>query len=101
MAPFPLPSWRWKEQIVQLVHPVRPIDGGHSHGARACATPVGEKAIEVAETPDHPYSLVMACWGLGWLYNVRGAFDQASALLERGLANSRKWELSAWLPNDL
>jgi hypothetical protein len=43
----------------------------------------------------------MACWGLGWLYNVRGAFDQASALLERGLANSRKWELSAWLPNDL
>jgi hypothetical protein len=24
----------------QLVHAVRPIDGGHSHGARACATPL-------------------------------------------------------------
>jgi DNA-binding SARP family transcriptional activator/tetratricopeptide (TPR) repeat protein len=62
---------------------------------------LGKKAIEVGKALDHPYSLVMACWGLGWLYNVRGVFDQAIALLEAGHAISRKWELSSWLPNNL
>jgi tetratricopeptide (TPR) repeat protein len=41
----------------------------------------------------------MACWGLGWLYNVRGEFAHAVPLLERAHAISRKWELSSWLAN--
>jgi tetratricopeptide (TPR) repeat protein len=62
---------------------------------------LGKKAVAVAEALDHPYSLVMACWGLGWLSNIRGAFDDAIALLERACAISRKWEFAVWLPNGL
>src|SRR5215831_6584073 len=65
----------------------------------ARAVVFGQKAIEAAEALDHPASLVMACWGLGWFSNLRGAFDQSLSLLERAHAICTKWELSSWLAN--
>jgi hypothetical protein len=33
----------------------------------------GQGALRLAEAVDHPFSLVMACWFLGWLCNSAGA----------------------------
>jgi tetratricopeptide (TPR) repeat protein len=47
------------------------------------------RAIELAETVDHPYSAAVAWAALGHLYTERGDFDQARAWLERSLAQCR------------
>ena len=62
-------------------------------------TRLGREAIRIAERLDHPYSLVMACWGLGWLHNVRGEVDAAITPLERALAVATRWECVVWFPN--
>ena len=43
------------------------------------------EAIQIAETVDHPYNLIVACFGLGLLYLIKGDFDDATPVLERGL----------------
>jgi tetratricopeptide (TPR) repeat protein len=62
---------------------------------------LGQTAVARGEALDHPYSLVMACWCLGWLCNIRGAFGDAIGLLERACAIARKWDFAVWLPNGL
>ncbi len=54
----------------------------------------GQAALHLAEAVDHPYSLVVAGWWLGWLYGVKGEFSQAVRLLERSLALAREWNLA-------
>ena len=54
----------------------------------------GEEGIRLAETLDHPYSLAFVCWVLANLQITRGEFSHAAALLERGLALSREWNLT-------
>ncbi|MBI2466849.1 MAG: hypothetical protein HYV62_03375 [Candidatus Rokubacteria bacterium] len=44
-----------------------------------------EEAVQIAQAVDHPYSLVVACFGLGALHLVRGDLEQAIPVLERGL----------------
>jgi tetratricopeptide (TPR) repeat protein len=57
------------------------FDEGQAHG---------REAIRIAEGIDHPYSLVSACWGLGYLHVVQGAFAEAMLVLERALATARE-----------
>jgi class 3 adenylate cyclase/tetratricopeptide (TPR) repeat protein len=45
----------------------------------------GEEAVQLAEAVDHPYSLIIACFGLGALLILKGDLDKAVAVLERGL----------------
>ena len=57
-----------------------------------------EEGIRVAEALDHPYSLIVACWSLGLLYDVKGDPDNAVRVLERGLALCREWKLTVLAP---
>ncbi len=58
----------------------------------------GHKAVQLAETLNHPYSLAFACRGLGHVYGIRGDFRHAAPLLERGVALCREWNLQFLTP---
>ena len=55
-------------------------------GAFAEGRVYGEDALQLAETVDHPYSLMWACSGLGHLCLRQGALSQAIHVFERALA---------------
>jgi DNA-binding winged helix-turn-helix (wHTH) protein/class 3 adenylate cyclase/tetratricopeptide (TPR) repeat protein len=46
----------------------------------------GEAALRLAEAVDHPFSLALACAGVGHLCLRQGALSEAIRVLERGLA---------------
>jgi len=83
-----------------------PASGAHNYLALALAErgefdegiTLGQEGIRLAEVADHPFSLVLACWGLAHLYGLRGELNHAVRLLERGLALSREWNLTVLLP---
>ena len=50
------------------------------------AAPYADDAMRAAEESNHPYSIAYAYYGAGILFLVKGDFDQAITLLERGLA---------------
>jgi tetratricopeptide (TPR) repeat protein len=58
----------------------------------------GQEAIRIAETLDHPYSLIVACHGLAYLSSVRGELSHADQLLERAIVLSRDWNITLWTP---
>ena len=58
----------------------------------------GREAIRLAEENNRPYTIVSACWGLGYLYGVKGDFDSAILLLDRALACTRGAGLVRLLP---
>ena len=49
----------------------------------------GQEAIRIAESVDHPYTLVHAEFGVGLLHLRRGDIDGAISVLERGVALCR------------
>ena len=55
-------------------------------GAFAEGRSYGEDALRLAETVDHPYSLIWACSGLGHFFLRQGALSQAIHAFERALA---------------
>ncbi|HSD41159.1 MAG TPA: adenylate/guanylate cyclase domain-containing protein [Burkholderiales bacterium] len=59
---------------------------------------LGHKAVQLAETLNHPYSLAFACRGLGHVYGVTGDLRHAVPLLERGVALCREWNLHFLAP---
>jgi tetratricopeptide (TPR) repeat protein len=59
---------------------------------------VGREAVRLAEEIDRPYTLVSACWGLGYLHGVRGDLDAATQLLDRALTAARGAGLTRLLP---
>ena len=61
-------------------------------GEFADALPRGEEAIRIAETVDHPYSLLAAYFGVGGLHLRRGEIGRAAAFLERALDLCRVWD---------
>jgi class 3 adenylate cyclase/tetratricopeptide (TPR) repeat protein len=58
----------------------------------------GEDAMQIAETGDHPYSLIIACVGLGTLYLQQGELPRAIEVLERGAALSQAENLAQLFP---
>ncbi len=54
-------------------------------GAFVEGTPNGEEGVRIAEAANHPFSVTVACWGVGGLYLYRGDFPKAISVLERGL----------------
>jgi class 3 adenylate cyclase len=58
----------------------------------------GEEAVALAEAADHAYSRVLAAWGLGTLYVVRGDPERAIAVLERGLVVTRMADIPLLFP---
>jgi tetratricopeptide (TPR) repeat protein len=57
-----------------------------------------KEGIRLAKAVDHPFTLVLACWGLSYLYGLRGDLGLAIRLLERGLSLSREWNLTVLSP---
>jgi tetratricopeptide (TPR) repeat protein len=47
---------------------------------------VGEDAVRLAEELEHPYSIAVALWHVGWLYLRQGDVHTAISVHERGLA---------------
>ena len=58
----------------------------------------GQQAIRIAETLDHPFSLVVACLDLAYLKRVRGELSQAAHLVERAVAQCREWNITTHTP---
>src|SRR5260370_25305347 len=59
----------------------------------------GAEGVRIAEAADHPFSLVVACLGLGSVYLLKGDLPEAIRVLDRGVDLCRKWTLPAWFPN--
>ena len=59
----------------------------------------GHEAIRIAEALDHPYSIVFACLGLGYLNSVRGELSPAVRLCERAVALCRDWNITVYTPH--
>jgi tetratricopeptide (TPR) repeat protein len=55
-------------------------------GEFAAGIPYGEEAIRIAEAVNHPFSRVIADWGMGYLYLYKADLSKAISVLERGLA---------------
>jgi class 3 adenylate cyclase/tetratricopeptide (TPR) repeat protein len=58
----------------------------------------GQEGIRLAEAVDHSFSLVVACWGLAYLYGLMGELSPAVRLLERGLTLTRECNLTGVSP---
>jgi tetratricopeptide (TPR) repeat protein len=54
------------------------------------------EAVRIAETADHPFTLVEALTALGGVSLLKGDLHDAIAVLERGLALSREWKFQPW-----
>jgi tetratricopeptide (TPR) repeat protein len=59
---------------------------------------VGGEAVRLAESVDHPPSLLVARAGLGVLQLRRGAFEAAIAELEPALRLTETWHTPLWFP---
>jgi tetratricopeptide (TPR) repeat protein len=62
------------------------------------AAPYAEEAIRVADDSHHPYSIAYAYYGAGILFLIKGSFDRAIELLERGLATCDTAEIPVQRP---
>src|SRR5262245_50954453 len=62
-------------------------------GAFAEGITSGEEAIRIAEAVDHPFSRVMAYWGIGNLYLYKGDLAKAISRLDRGLELCQTWNI--------
>jgi class 3 adenylate cyclase/tetratricopeptide (TPR) repeat protein len=58
----------------------------------------GQKAIQLAESLDHPFSLIWASMNLGRLEYLRGEFNRAIMPLERAVALSNEWNIAYLTP---
>ena len=58
----------------------------------------GEEGLQIAEGADHPYSIMLAHFGVGRVYLSKGDFAKAIPALERALALSRVWNIPIWFP---
>jgi class 3 adenylate cyclase/tetratricopeptide (TPR) repeat protein len=54
----------------------------------------GEESIRIAESANHPHSIIEARAALGRVYLARGDLEKSIALFEQGLAPSRAWNMS-------
>jgi class 3 adenylate cyclase/tetratricopeptide (TPR) repeat protein len=67
-------------------------------GAFAEGIAVGEAAIRIAESVEHPINLIVACSGIGAVYFRQGDLRRAIPVLERGVEVSRRWNVPLWFP---
>jgi tetratricopeptide (TPR) repeat protein len=67
-------------------------------GEFAAGTARGEEGVRIAETMDHPFSLIWAYHGIGKLYVAQGAFHQGIMVLARGLELCQAWDIPTLFP---
>ena len=59
---------------------------------------IGEEAVRIAESGDHPYSQVQAGFGLGMVYAIQGRTELAIPALEQGLVVARLEKIPFLVP---
>jgi tetratricopeptide (TPR) repeat protein len=59
---------------------------------------LGDEGLQSAEEDDHPVSLMLASWGLGWLALRQGDLPQAILRLERAAGICQDADLPTWYP---
>ena len=59
---------------------------------------VGEEALRIAQSAEHPYSQVQAVFGLGTVYAIQGRADLAIPALEQGLVVARLEKIHFLVP---
>jgi len=62
------------------------------------AVALGEEAVAMVQSGDHPLSRAVAYAGLGWAYLRRGHIDSAIVALEQGLQAVRAGNSPLWFP---
>jgi class 3 adenylate cyclase/tetratricopeptide (TPR) repeat protein len=62
-------------------------------GRFADAIALGEEAVRIADSADHPHSVIEARAALGRVHLDKGELERAIALFETGLAPSRAWNI--------
>jgi tetratricopeptide (TPR) repeat protein len=67
-------------------------------GAFAEGAASGEEAVRIADSAEHPFSLTVACFGLGDLSLSQGNLSVATRVLERGLLVCRNASIHTWFP---
>jgi tetratricopeptide (TPR) repeat protein len=59
---------------------------------------LGEEALRMAETREHPNNVITATFGLGHVLLAQGDLDRATGVLERGVELARRTGNVHWLP---
>jgi class 3 adenylate cyclase/tetratricopeptide (TPR) repeat protein len=67
-------------------------------GSFAEGAATGEEGSQIAQTVNHPLSLMFVDLGAGELYLVQGELARAIPILERGVATCQTWDFPSWLP---
>jgi tetratricopeptide (TPR) repeat protein len=62
-------------------------------GAFAEGLALADDTLQLAEADGHPYTLVLAHAGVGYLYLVKGEIPRAIALFDQGLELCRVWDI--------
>ena len=58
----------------------------------------GAEGVRLAEALDHPYSRIMASWGLAYLHETKGELAAGIDLLTRAAALAREWTIAMLAP---
>jgi tetratricopeptide (TPR) repeat protein len=58
----------------------------------------GEEGVQIAEAVDHPFSLAVACCGIGILFLRKGDLARAISALERALGVCQDWHIPLMFP---
>ncbi|HYN19944.1 MAG TPA: tetratricopeptide repeat protein, partial [Thermoanaerobaculia bacterium] len=67
-------------------------------GEFAEGTAFAEEAVRIAETADHPNTLVHAYFGVGLLCLHKGDFQRTIIVLDHALKLHQTWHLRSWFP---
>jgi len=59
---------------------------------------LGDEGLQIAKADDHPVSLMLASWGIGWLALRQGDLPKALPRLERAVGICQDADLPAWFP---
>ncbi len=59
---------------------------------------IAEEALRIAESVDQPFSLMLACLGVGHVYLRRGEFQKAILAQQRALELIQTWKIPTWFP---
>jgi tetratricopeptide (TPR) repeat protein len=65
------------------------FDEGQTHG---------QEAIRIAESLEHPLSILVGCLFLAYLKSVKGELSEAEQLLERAVEQCREWNFTSHTP---
>jgi class 3 adenylate cyclase/tetratricopeptide (TPR) repeat protein len=75
---------------------------GHCHAERGAFTEgltLAAEGLRIAETVNHPFSLIEACSGVSMVYLRQGEVQRALPLLERAVGLCQDWHIPLLLPS--